>query len=564
MKKIILVLAGTLLLAVSSAAAAGAKTAKPAAQAAAADDTGAVDSLDFSKFAAQTGDATNSQASTQAGDTSGSQAPAQAGTKAASDQAQSPQASTVKKQADESATSEPTDVPAGKPTETDTPQPEPTSTPVPTAEASATESKTQAQAVSVTAENTPTAVPANVSATAETKEEQIQRMKKEIMDELKKPETKEERMQRLKKEIMAELREEISRGKYTKHAKIKGTTAGFFMETSLSYLALSIGGESFINNSRLGSGDDGIFGVSFIYEGMSLNYKYAGVDNYDNAGMIAFDFYPLGRSPSGIYLGPIIGGSYFSVDGNIGYDLLYGGEAGVRFLMNFVVLDIGADYRRHVHFTNNISYMEQYTGVDGIMRGFTPHISLGVIFYGSDADNASRKKRVAEGGTTAGHYFEIGGLGTALDYFMDDIISAELKFGSGDEGIFGLSFTPYAKYKRGSVFLSSDFYYYGGVDICAEFFPLAKSPAGLYLGPVVGGGYYHGETDGAPVNNPYMKFGLEAGLRILMNCFVFDMSVAYTGNVEFGHYDHKPSLEYGLQPHAGIGFMFYGDKKKKP
>ncbi len=205
-----------------------------------------------------------------------------------------------------------------------------------------------------------------------------------------KKETQKELEERLKKEIRDELRDEQTQKKPA--VKKDGTTAGIFIE----YDMMSFG-RSFVNNwtdwnGRLGFGDDGNFGMVFIIDGMK----------YDDANMtgltvgldIGFDIYPFGRSPSGFYIGPVIGGrtNHLKVNLKNSYDfytIAAGGEAGIRALMNWLVLDLGFAYTAGIDIYGpsselNVSEIKQQIKGDCFFRA-----GLGVMFYASDS---SKKK----------------------------------------------------------------------------------------------------------------------------------------------------------------------------
>jgi hypothetical protein len=89
-------------------------------------------------------------------------------------------------------------------------------------------------------------------------------------------------------------------------------------------------------------GDYGNFGMEAIYylQFLSVDEYFGGTVGLD----IAFDIFPLGSSPSGFYLGPIIGGRMYMIDSDYSEnDMLFafvpGFNAGYRFILEGFVID---------------------------------------------------------------------------------------------------------------------------------------------------------------------------------------------------------------------------------
>lgn len=166
-------------------------------------------------------------------------------------------------------------------------------------------------------------------------------------------------------------------------------TDRFFVETDLMSITRSIVNEWYEADLRAGFGDGGIFGLSFMLEGI----LYKDSDNgYDFTGWIAgldiaFDFYPFGNSPSGIYIGPIIGGRYHGynisdIGGGSFFSLTPGVEAGVRVLLDWLILDASLAYTANIYFYEGVSDMNEMLKHDYLAR-----LGVGVMFYASNEAN---------------------------------------------------------------------------------------------------------------------------------------------------------------------------------
>jgi hypothetical protein len=94
-------------------------------------------------------------------------------------------------------------------------------------------------------------------------------------------------------------------------------------------------------------GDYGNFGLEGIYyiQFLSAGDYFGGTVGLD----LAFDIFPLGNSPSGLYFGPILGGRMYIVDSSIAGDpmmfgIVPGANAGFRLNLNGFILEAGFVY----------------------------------------------------------------------------------------------------------------------------------------------------------------------------------------------------------------------------
>jgi hypothetical protein len=148
-------------------------------------------------------------------------------------------------------------------------------------------------------------------------------------------------------------------------------------------------------------------------------------------------------------------------------------------------------------------------------------------------------------------------------------IDANFKLGFGMDNLFGMSFMTDISYIN---YINLDFAYTFGLDIAFEFYPFLRSPSGLYISPVIGGMYYHGEKFGISIDTPVFSLGGAGGFRFLFDWFIFDIGVIYKANLvikdeEYEIADpivhtvytkdltfiHDDELIFNI----GIGFMFY-------
>jgi hypothetical protein len=309
---------------------------------------------------------------------------------------------------------------------------------------------------------------------------------------------------------------------------------------------------------------------------------------------LALDFYPFGRSPSGLYIGPVIGGRHFNFNpdpqsGNYGgfaitennIQLSAGGEAGIRLLAGRFVIDASAAYNKLPAVNQSDNWPEPFT--DNIRLS----ASAGFMFYAADNKKQDSFKPEEPGMTTqsgnetgtadvttttqsaqaqavknpaAGVFFEVDGM--RLEKYLDDgIEEANFRFGFGDGGIFGMSFIFDGKYYKDGIFDA----YVPGFSLGFGFYPFGNSPSGLYLGPVIGGKYNFDDNRNAPPGTPVNDYtivtaGGEAGIRILMNWLVLDAGAEYDYDTKiYPSTPPAPQSSYDLIYRAELGFMFYSN-----
>lgn len=207
-----------------------------------------------------------------------------------------------------------------------------------------------------------------------------------VVTETEKKETQKELEERMKKEIRNEFRNEQTQK--TPAIKKNGTTAGIFIEADLMSIARSITNNWIDWNARFGFGDDGNFGMCFILDG--IYYDYGRLRGLEEDLDLAFDIYPFGHSPSGFYIGPVIGAgfnSYRMQDYNLIFiNLSAGAEAGVRLLMNWFILDAGFAFTANVNCYNTGTHNNNQVQYNGLFRA-----GAGVMFYASD--NGDKKTK---------------------------------------------------------------------------------------------------------------------------------------------------------------------------
>ncbi len=143
----------------------------------------------------------------------------------------------------------------------------------------------------------------------------------------------------------------------------------------------------------------------------------------------------------------------------------------------------------------------------------------------------------------------------------------DIKMGWGDCGLFGIStWLDFIQYNDEG--LDGMFW---GVKLAADFYPLWQvnpsftSPAGLYVGPVLGGGYgrfnqYYGpgggqgDEDGEAGEVFGFSMGCELGFRLSLGGFLIDAGAEYAHNIRMYAFDSLDSddIIYRLQ----IGWMW--------
>lgn len=389
-------------------------------------------------------------------------------------------------------------------------------------------------------------------------------------------ETEAEMKERLKKEILEELKAEAKTEKKSSGEKKEGTTSGFYMEADAGIALKAINNGSG-GGIKMGFGDDGIFGMNFGLEIQTADDpgNFSGANEIRDFRMLTgFDFYPKrGRSPSGFYIGPIIGPHIFtyrapSDEKVLGVDLIVGVETGVRLFMNAFVLDIGIDYRKYIPLSKYSSPLD----VAGDIR-FMPHLGLGVVFYDDDPEKPQvkaaqeHKENTGSRPDNGGFYLETDTLALVRIFqqlghesYLRDL---ELRAGHGDGGIFGISY-----WIEGFDYNNVDGFVKGhslGLKLAADFYPFGGSPSGIYIGPV-GGAYYSmfnqtvGSDEWSEWSGHYAYFtsGCEAGFRLSLGGFLLD------GGVEYFHVFDKYGDSDQFLPRLQVGWMWStagGNKK---
>jgi|GEM_PF-3116112 predicted aspartyl protease len=361
----------------------------------------------------------------------------------------------------------------------------------------------------------------------------------------------------------------------TAENKSKGTTAGFFIEVDSLNMAESLSNNWQDISGRLGYGDDGIFGMSLIPEFRADNYHMTPLIEMYRLDL-ALDFYPFGRSPSGLYLGPLIGARYYTynsdphgmysfMDNELEFS--YGGEAGIRLLANWLVIDVSAAYYNKTQ--GNAAYLWPD---DNIINNISIRAEAGLMFYAQDKKNngaggeqgAAESNRSGEGektGTSAGVFLEADTMSIerSIQNGWDEL---NCRFGFGDDGIFGMSFILNGKYYEDSV----NRYYTPGLSIALDFYPGDHSPSRLYLGPLFGArcNLTGSASDTLDISDNYaiLTLGGEAGVRIMMNWFMIDIGAEYDYNTNLYRTKYfTQSNEFIYR--AGVGFMFYDSSRSR-
>jgi len=150
-----------------------------------------------------------------------------------------------------------------------------------------------------------------------------------------------------------------------------------------------------------------------------------------------------------------------------------------------------------------------------------------------------------------------------LDESTEDYIDANFRLGWGNDSVFGNSFIGEINYRK---FILDEFAYTWSIDIGFDFYPLLRSPSGIYIGPVVGAMYYHGEKMGINIDTPIINLGGEIGVRILLDWFIIDLGANYlhhfilrdeTSFTPFIDIDNVVKVDNEMKFNISIGIMFY-------
>jgi len=188
----------------------------------------------------------------------------------------------------------------------------------------------------------------------------------------------------------------------------------------------------------------------------------------------------------------------------------------------------------------------------------------------------TEEKEITKKDTTAGFFFETNLYNYGVMFFKfnldestEDYIDANFRLGWGNDSVFGNSFIGEINYCK---FILGDFAYTWGLDIAFEFYPFQRSPSGLYIAPVIGGLFYHGEKLGVLIDTPVFCLGGAGGFRFLFDWFILDLGATYKANLvikdeeyeitdPFVHTVYTKDLTYipddELIFNISIGIMFY-------
>ena len=182
-----------------------------------------------------------------------------------------------------------------------------------------------------------------------------------------KQETEEEMKERIKKEVIEELKKEQAIKE--PQAKTEEEKDGFYMETDTLAIARIIEGNHAQKDFdiKMGWGDCGLFGISTWLD--FIQYNDEGLDGMFWGVKLAADFYPLWQvnpsftSPAGLYVGPVLGGGYGRFnqyygpgggqgdeDGEAGevFGFSMGCELGFRLSLGGFLIDAGAEYAHNI------------------------------------------------------------------------------------------------------------------------------------------------------------------------------------------------------------------------
>jgi hypothetical protein len=123
-------------------------------------------------------------------------------------------------------------------------------------------------------------------------------------------------------------------------------------------------------------GDYGNFGLDAIYyiQFVSTDPYFGGTVGLD----LAFDIFPLGNSPCGLYFGPVLGGRMYIFDSDISGGIVPGANAGYRFDLGGFIIDAGVIYDAIFTFndkvTSPISDFQFQLSIGGFFEQVTPEM----------------------------------------------------------------------------------------------------------------------------------------------------------------------------------------------
>ncbi|HPI02243.1 MAG TPA: hypothetical protein PLB12_05665 [Candidatus Goldiibacteriota bacterium] len=184
-----------------------------------------------------------------------------------------------------------------------------------------------------------------------------------------KKETEEEMKERIKKEVIEELKKEQAIKEPRAKTETEEERDGFYMETDTLAIARIIEGNHAQKDFdiKMGWGDCGLFGISTWLD--FIQYNDEGLDGMFWGVKLAADFYPLWQvnpsftSPAGLYVGPVLGGGYGRFnqyygpgggqgdeDGEAGevFGFSMGCELGFRLSLGGFLIDAGAEYAHNI------------------------------------------------------------------------------------------------------------------------------------------------------------------------------------------------------------------------
>ena len=123
-------------------------------------------------------------------------------------------------------------------------------------------------------------------------------------------------------------------------------------------------------------GDYGNFGLEAIYY---LQFLSSGDYFGSTIGLdLAFDIFPLGNSPAGFYLGPVLGGRMYIMGDNIEGGLALGANTGYRFNLGGFIIDAGIIYDAIITFdpkiVSPINDFQFQLSIGGFFQQTTPEM----------------------------------------------------------------------------------------------------------------------------------------------------------------------------------------------
>ncbi len=123
-------------------------------------------------------------------------------------------------------------------------------------------------------------------------------------------------------------------------------------------------------------GDYGNFGLDAIYylQFLSTDPYFGGTVGLD----LAFDIFPLGNSPCGPYIGPVLGGRMYIFDPDISGAVVTGANAGYRLNLGGFIIDAGVIYDAIFTFNDKvkspINDFQFQLSIGGFLEQTTPEM----------------------------------------------------------------------------------------------------------------------------------------------------------------------------------------------